>query len=246
MIPTNPTVSKAHTQRFTAVGAYSDGSISTLTNAVSWSSANTAVATISGDGLASGVAAGITAIQATMGPVSTQVPLTVTEAALLFVAVMPANLSLTSGGTQQFTATGTYSDGSTQNLTNLVSWSSSNTAVATIGSGGLATSIAAGSTTIQAIMGWLADATTLTVTSHYVSLSWTASTSSNLVHYNVYRSTNAGGPHTFLASTVGLVTSYTDYSVKAGQIYYYVTTAVDSTDTESSYSNQASAAVPMP
>jgi len=56
--------------------------------------------------------------------------------------------------TQQFTATGTYTDGSTQNLTTSVTWSSSSTSIATIsntsGSNGLATSVATGSTTITA------------------------------------------------------------------------------------------------
>ena len=58
-----------------------------------------------------------------------QVPLT-------SIAVTPANPTVTVGGTQQFTATGKYSDGSTQNLTSQVTWASSNTADGDDQSGG--------------------------------------------------------------------------------------------------------------
>src|SRR6266478_2744557 len=80
------------------------------------------------------------------------------------IAVTPGNPSIPKGTTQQFTATGTYSDGSTQNLTSTVAWSSSNTTVATINSTGLATAVGAGSTTIQASSGSISGSTTLTVT----------------------------------------------------------------------------------
>src|SRR5262249_32916549 len=69
------------------------------------------------------------------------------------IAVTPSNPTVTVGGTQQFTATGTYSDGSTQNLTSQVTWASSNTAAATINSSGLATAVAVGTTTISARLG---------------------------------------------------------------------------------------------
>src|SRR6266478_1297801 len=80
------------------------------------------------------------------------------------IAVTPANPSIAKGTTQQFTATGTFSDGSTQNLTSTATWSSSNTSVATINSAGLASGVATGSTTMQAISGSVSGSTTLTVT----------------------------------------------------------------------------------
>ena len=79
------------------------------------------------------------------------------------LAVTPANPSIAQGATQQFTATGTYSDSSTQDVTSSVTWSSSNTAAATITSGGLATGGAIGNTTIQATSGSISGSTTLTV-----------------------------------------------------------------------------------
>src|SRR6266702_2833682 len=83
--------------------------------------------------------------------------LTAKNATLVSIGVTPANPNLPQGLTRQFTATGTYSDIRTQDLTTQVAWSSSAAGVATIsnagGSQGLATSVAAGTTTITATLG---------------------------------------------------------------------------------------------
>ena len=79
--------------------------------------------------------------------------------------------------------------------------------------------------------------------SHSAILSWTASTSS-VMGYNSYFSTTSGGPYTKLTSSPDAVTSYTDSSVVAGQTYYFVVTAVDSSGDESAYSNEVSATIP--
>jgi fibronectin type 3 domain-containing protein len=80
--------------------------------------------------------------------------------------------------------------------------------------------------------------------SHSVNLSWTASTSSDVDSYNVYRGTVNGGPYTKIASTAYL--TYQDLDVASGVTYYYVATAVDTSGLESVYSNQASAVIPTP
>jgi uncharacterized protein YjdB len=82
---------------------------------------------------------------------------------LISIAVTPANPTVTVGATQQFTATGTYSDLSTQNLTNQVTWASSATARATVNPAGLASAVSAGTTTISASLGGVSGSTTLTV-----------------------------------------------------------------------------------
>jgi hypothetical protein len=79
---------------------------------------------------------------------------------------------------------------------------------------------------------------------HSVALSWNASTSV-VIGYNVYRGLTSGGPYTNIDS-LDTTTSYTDSTVQAGQTYYYVTTAVDSSGNESAYSNQVSASIPTP
>jgi len=78
---------------------------------------------------------------------------------------------------------------------------------------------------------------------HSVALSWDASTS-QVIGYNVYRRVGSSGSYTKLNSSVNATTSYTDTSVQSGQTYDYVTTAVDSSNVESAYSNQATAAIP--
>jgi hypothetical protein len=80
---------------------------------------------------------------------------------------------------------------------------------------------------------------------HSVSLNWNASTS-EVVGYNVYRGSVTGGPYSKINSAVDPATNYTDGSVLGGSTYYYVTTAVDSSGTESSYSNQVQATIPSP
>ena len=78
---------------------------------------------------------------------------------------------------------------------------------------------------------------------HSVALSWNPSTST-VVGYNVYRGTQSGGPYSKLNSSLVSGTNYTDSSVQSATTYYYVATAVDSSNVESTYSNQATAAIP--
>ena len=83
----------------------------------------------------------------------TSTPSTPASVTLISIAVTPGSPSnLAIGSTQQFTAMGSYSDGSQQNITSKVPWSSSNMNVASISSNGLATGLAAGNTGITASM----------------------------------------------------------------------------------------------
>jgi hypothetical protein len=86
--------------------------------------------------------------------------------------------------------------------------------------------------------------TCLTGVPHTVTLNWTASTSSNVTGYNVYRSTASGGPYTKLTSAPVASVSYTDPTAAEGQTYYYVATAVDNSNNESVYSSPVTAVVP--
>ena len=80
---------------------------------------------------------------------------------------------------------------------------------------------------------------------HSVDLSWGASSSSNVVGYNVYRAGVSGGPYATVASA-NPFTTFVDGSVQSGQSYYYVVTAVDTSGTESVHSNQVQAVIPSP
>jgi len=80
---------------------------------------------------------------------------------------------------------------------------------------------------------------------HTVALNWTASASGGVVGYNIYRSTTNGSGYSRINSAPVGGVNYTDSStLTSGATYYYVTTAIDSSGNESSYSNQASASIP--
>src|SRR5438045_7146992 len=75
------------------------------------------------------------------------------------------------GTTKQYTATGTFSDSSLQDITAVAVWTSSTPATATINAQGLASSVATGTTTIGAAFGSVSGSTGLTVsTAHLVSI----------------------------------------------------------------------------
>jgi hypothetical protein len=81
------------------------------------------------------------------------------------------------------------------------------------------------------------------VVQHTVSLTWIASTST-VTGYNVYRSTTNGSGYVKINTSLIAGLTYTDASVTSGTTYYYVTTAVDSSGNESTFSNQATAVIP--
>jgi hypothetical protein len=89
---------------------------------------------------------------------------------LTTITVLPPTPSISQGATQQMTASATYQDGSTSTLTggtscsgNTVCWSSSDTTVATITTGGELTGVAQGTATITAASGAITGTTTATV-----------------------------------------------------------------------------------
>jgi len=175
--PQNPQIPLGLKQLFTATGNYDDGSTQDLTATATWSSSAPSVATISSTGVANPVAAGQTTIHASLGSVSASTTLTVPSPQLYSLAVQPAIPGIVVGGTQQFAVTGTYTDGSTQDVTASVTWSSANTGIASVSANGLATGIATGSTTITAPFGAIAKSANLTVTATAAPPSITASVS---------------------------------------------------------------------
>src|SRR5579875_1846983 len=162
--PASASVEAGGSVQYTAAGTYSGGATVNITNLVAWNSTNTSVATVNASGLATGSAPGEASIQAVSGSISGSGSLSVTSAVLNSIIVTPGNQAIAAGGTQQYAATGMYSDGSTQNLTALATWSSSDSSVATIGGSGLANGVAKGTVTIQASFGGVVGSTPLTVT----------------------------------------------------------------------------------
>ncbi len=169
--PADPSVPKGENEQFTATGTFSDNSTSNITSQVNWSSSATAVATISNaagsQGLTATLTTGTSTITAALGGVSSETTLTVVAAAIESIAITPAGFSLPKGETKGFTATGTLSDSSTEDVTNLAQWSSSDSAIASIsnssGTQGVATAVATGTTTVSAMLDGVGASTSLTV-----------------------------------------------------------------------------------
>lgn len=164
VVPGNASVAIGQTQQFTAFGIWSDNSTTDLTKQATWASSDKSIASVDSDGLAKGVAMGSAVISATSGNISGNTSLGVTAAVLQSIDITPDSPLVPAGGAVQFTATGTFSDGSTQDLAD-VTWTSSDDSVAKINSDGLATGVAADAdpVTIGASVGAISDSTTLQV-----------------------------------------------------------------------------------
>lgn len=164
--PPTPALALGAGQAFTATGTFTDGTVQDLTAQVGWQSTVTSVATLTGPGLAT-VGAGQTVVRATLGGVSGQTTVTVTAPTLTSLAVTPDASTLAKGTAQRFTATATFSDGTTRDVTSQATWQSSSGA-ATIsnaaGSRGVATGVSPGSPTITASLQGVSDTAALTVT----------------------------------------------------------------------------------
>jgi Bacterial Ig-like domain (group 2) len=165
--PGGPSLPKGETEQFTATGTFADNSTENLTQDATWASANTATATISNatgsNGVGRALAIGTSSISATLWGVTGSTSLTVSPAVLQSIWVTSASPSILEGTSDQLTATGVYSDGSTQNLTNVVSWSSATPSVATLSSAGLADGITPGASSISASYQGLTGSTSLAV-----------------------------------------------------------------------------------
>lgn len=127
--PDKPDIANGTTQQFTAIATFTNNTTQDVTATANWTSDTSTVATIDQAGVATSVAPGQTIITATVAMVSGETTLNVTPAALVKLDVSPAD-ALSSPGTQRnYRAVGTFTDGSVQDLTQQVSWSSDNNQV---------------------------------------------------------------------------------------------------------------------
>jgi trimeric autotransporter adhesin len=170
--PAATTLAIAGTQQLTATGKYDDGTTPDLTASVTWTSSAAGTASVSNaqgsQGLATALAAGTATVTATLGAVSGSATITVTPATLKTVVITPATASIPIGTALAFVAKGTYSDGSTIDVTTSATWSTKDANIATIsnaaGSNGTATGMAAGTTTVQTSLDGVTATASLTVT----------------------------------------------------------------------------------
>jgi trimeric autotransporter adhesin len=164
--PATDTIPVGTFLQFTATGTYSNGSTQNLTSTASWSSSTSAVASIATGGLATAATIGSTTVTATSGSVSGNTSLTVATNSLVSLQIADGDVTIANGTSHQFTALGIFNDGSRNDLTNTVTWGTSQSSIATISGTGRASSVNTGTTNISASMGSIsAPAVTLTVTS---------------------------------------------------------------------------------
>ena len=154
IMQTLPRVSPGTVYQMHVWGSLLDGTSQDVTERVSWKSSDPSVATVSETGVLTGMALGTTIVTAKLGTLTAVLQVDVLPVVLSLIEVAPQYPALINGSSLQFTATGTFSYGSRQDLTASVSWESSNPTVATVsnvpGSYGLVQAVGAGSATITA------------------------------------------------------------------------------------------------
>jgi 6-phosphogluconolactonase (cycloisomerase 2 family)/uncharacterized protein YjdB len=150
------------TVQLIATGTYSNSTSAGISSQVTWSSANTSVATIvPNTGLATGIAVGTSSITAALRGITSPADV-LTVGTLQSITISPSSPTIAVGSTADFTATGHFSDGTTQPLTG-VTWSSGRPLAAIVTTNGVAVAQAAGTSTITATVNSIPATTTLTV-----------------------------------------------------------------------------------
>jgi Bacterial Ig-like domain (group 2) len=152
------------TQQFTATANLSDGTTRDVSSLAVWSSSNTSIVTVSNVGVVTTKAIGNANVRATYSNVVGSASFTVDPAAPTSIVVSTTQASRPLGLTQQFTASATFTDGVTRDVTAMASWSSSDTNVSTVGNTGLVTTKAVGASLIQATLGNVNSSATFSVT----------------------------------------------------------------------------------
>lgn len=165
--PTNSTVAPGVSQQFTATATYGNNTTADVTSSVTWTSSPTSIATVTSGGLLSGVALGVATVKAQSGNVIATTSVTVATKQISSIAIAPLTqtLSLSLGPTTvQFTATATYKDGTTGDVTSTSTWNALPSSVASISSTGLAAATAVGTATVTATAnGITSNSATITV-----------------------------------------------------------------------------------
>ncbi|MFN8666705.1 MAG: Ig-like domain-containing protein [Gemmatimonadaceae bacterium] len=140
---------------------------------ITWASSRVEIAKTSASGFTTGVSEGVVGISATSGKITSTIQITVSSTSTVSgpkaVTVSLSNNSLSVGSTA--TATATVVDSSGNVLSGLiVTWNSSNSAVASVTGTGLVTAVSGGSATISASVSGISGSAPLTVTASTVAV----------------------------------------------------------------------------
>ena len=171
IVPSAPTVPIGTSVQLKATGTFSDGSTIDQTTSVTWTTADATIATIGNGaqaGLLGGASLGSTTLTVSLGGITANATVTVSNAVLASITVAPDGTSIAIGKKESLTATGVFSDGSTLDVTQLAVWSSSSDATATVsnvaGVRGQVAAVSAGSASITATYMGKSGSASLTVT----------------------------------------------------------------------------------
>lgn len=149
--PANQVLNVGNSQQFLAIATFDNNTTRDITAVSTFASASPAVATIAASGgMALARAAGATVISATSGGLTGSATLNVVPAALMSLALTPAASTAPAGATRQLAAFATYSDGAVRDVTGSASFAAATPAFVSVGSTGLLTYVATGSSTITA------------------------------------------------------------------------------------------------
>jgi trimeric autotransporter adhesin len=143
--PTNPTIAAGLTLRPSGIGVFTDGSKQDITNQLTFASGSPSIVKVASPGVLSGISLGSATITATtnaaMGAKTTSVSFKVNTASLQSITIFPATFSVVQGRSQQMVAMGAFSDGSSRDITQSVTWVSSNPNAAIVNAQGVLTAL---------------------------------------------------------------------------------------------------------
>ncbi len=170
VIPAVTTIALGTKSQLQAIATFADGSTQDVSSQVQWISNDPFIAGVDSLGLVTGSGIGQATVTATLGAISRSATLTVTNAITTALQVIPPTASLPKGAKLQFQAIATFSDNSSQDVTNQVNWNSSDISVATIDLNGEATAFSEGGSDISAnFLGVTSNTVLLVVTNATVS-----------------------------------------------------------------------------
>jgi uncharacterized protein YjdB len=179
VMPPSATIAVGTTLGFGAVGRFSDGSFQNISNDATFTSDNLAVATIDNNtNIATGVSPGTANISAAFNGVTGSTPIIVTSATISSISVTPSTAEVAPNTFVDLTATATLSDGTTQVITNDVTWSSSNPSVAAVDNTGSVGGVSPGNVTITAQFGAVSATSTVLVNPQLTALQITPNSAS--------------------------------------------------------------------
>jgi len=167
------------------IGHYSDGSTQNLETQANWAITDTAIASLS-DPLAAGslrvtgLSVGSTQLTASLGGSNAQIDITISAASLTQIVISPDTPNLPLGAQLSLSATGLYSDGSSQSLSDQVSWSSADDNILTIDASGLVNPQATGNSIVSASLAGVTANTLVTISNAVLSSIEIATTSTTL------------------------------------------------------------------